>query len=190
MADLFCFFGNPGAKYAGTRHNFAWQFLDWLISPGAATWNEKFSALYTRGSGGGSGTIILKPQGYYNRVGQSAADCATWFKIPKDEICAIHDDVELPFGTVGVQFGGGTGGNNGLRSMKEHLGEGFFRIRLGIGRPQHGSLDNWVLSNFSQDEQILHSGIFLLAKQYFEKLQSEVSFGAALRRGLREKAGV
>jgi PTH1 family peptidyl-tRNA hydrolase len=159
MLRLTAFLGNPGAEYARNRHNAGRLLLSVLPFYGNLSWTKKFKGLYAvhQVSAETEKTHFLMPETYMNLSGESVLAAATFFKIKPEEIIVIHDELELPLGTVAFKFAGGLGGHNGLRSMKQHLGTAeFWRLRIGIGRPI-GSTDiaAWVLSNFSAEEQAL-----------------------------------
>jgi len=159
MLKLVVFLGNPGNKYAYNRHNAAWMLADTL--PFSFNWKKKFNALHSFTDE----LHFLKPQTYMNRSGEPALAAASFFKIKPDEIIVVHDEIELPFGTISLKFSGGLGGHNGLRSMKTRFASAdFWRLRLGIGRPdgrtpgKGGSLEgegiaDWVLSDFNPEEE-------------------------------------
>jgi PTH1 family peptidyl-tRNA hydrolase len=148
MVQLVVFLGNPGGEYKNNRHNAGWMLAEALPFFPALNWEKKFKALYTCiGSDQISVTDeilsavparlhFLKPQTYMNLSGESAYSAAAFYKIHHKEIIVIHDEIELPFGTVSLKFSGGLGGHNGLRSMKTCFGNAdFWRLRIGIGRP-------------------------------------------------------
>lgn len=98
---------------------------------------------------------FLMPETYMNLSGESVREAATFFKVPAERILVIHDELELPLGVASFKFSGGLGGHNGLRSMKACFGTAdFWRLRLGIGRPDHPDIASWVLSDFTRDEAI------------------------------------
>ena len=165
--QLAVFLGNPGSGYKRNRHNAGWMLAEAL--PSAAPlfppldWHRKFKGLYACAGG----FHFLKPQTFMNLSGESVMAAASFFKIKPEEIIVVHDEIELPFGTLSLKFSGGLGGHNGLRSMKAVFGTAdFWRLRLGIGRPdgrlpgKGGSLESsreagiagWVLSDFTADE--------------------------------------
>lgn len=148
--------GNPGPEYAQTRHNFGFMVADALLDQtGRAGWQEKFSGLFARVSLAGRPAILLKPQTFMNLSGRSVARAAHFFQFEPTQIIVIHDDLDFEFGTIRIKVGGGTGGHKGLASCKKELGDpGFIRVRLGIGRPVHGSATDYVLKSFSVDEMI------------------------------------
>jgi PTH1 family peptidyl-tRNA hydrolase len=93
------------------------------------------------------------PETYMNLSGDSVYAAAAFFKIPRDRILVVHDELELPLGTAALKFSGGLGGHNGLRSMKANFGAAdFWRLRIGIGRPDHDDISGWVLSDFDRAE--------------------------------------
>lgn len=154
MIKLIVALGNPGQKYAFTRHNIAWQLLEHLSFFNCLSWQTKFKGEYAAHSSSGDKIFLLKPQTYMNLSGDSVQPFANFFKIKFDEILVVHDDIELNFGVIGFKTGGGLAGHNGLRSVAQSLGTSDFkRVRLGISRPGFGTVEAYVLSNFSEDEK-------------------------------------
>ncbi|MDR1785668.1 MAG: aminoacyl-tRNA hydrolase [Spirochaetaceae bacterium] len=170
MLALFAFLGNFGETYGGNRHNVAWQFADTVL--GDLSWQNKFHGLCAvRGDGGGGKTWFLKPQTYMNNSGESVGSLARFYKIEPRDILVVHDELELPFGTVSLKWSGGLGGHNGLRSVTAALGtRDFWRIRFGIGRPPHDDVAGYVLSDFLPPERDALGGVFALAGELFRKL--------------------
>ncbi|MCL2139751.1 MAG: aminoacyl-tRNA hydrolase [Treponema sp.] len=180
MLQLVAFLGNPGLQYQDNRHNAGWMLSCALPFSSSLKWKKKFNALYAFMDG----IHFLKPQVYMNRSGESVAAAASFYKIKLDSIIVVHDEIELPFGFVSLKFSGGLGGHNGLRSIKACCGSAdFWRLRLGIGRPdgripgKGGSLESsqtagiadWVLSGFSPIEAeafepVLKAGADVLTK--------------------------
>ena len=149
--------GNPGTKYAGTRHNVGFEVANEL----AARWDlskprKVFSGLLSEGRAGiGRPRVaVLLPQTYMNEAGRSAGPARGQLKVPLDRIIVIHDEIDLPFGEVRDRQGGGLAGHNGLKSLKEHLGgEDFLRVRVGVGRPESSdpeAVAAYVLSRFRE----------------------------------------
>ncbi len=153
MTRLVVGLGNPGPTYAHNRHNIGFMVCDQLAG-GAGDWREKFNGHWTRLTLGGQDTLLLKPQTYMNRSGTSVAAAATFYKVPPAEVIVVHDELDLPFGAVRVKVGGGHAGHNGLRSIFEHFGKDFIRVRCGIGRPVHGEVADFVLGDFRGEERI------------------------------------
>lgn len=138
--------GNPGKSYAGTRHNLGWQALDTIASAlGAGVWklSDKFEAECAQADG----VLLMKPHTYMNLSGQSARKALDFYKLQPDHVLALCDDIDLALGDVRFRQAGGPGTHNGMRSMVEQLGEGFARVRLGLGK-DNGPMDlaAWVLS--------------------------------------------
>ena len=153
MFQLVVGVGNPGPQYAETKHNIAWMLLDHSPSFSSAIWKSKFKGLYAEGSHKGHKFYGLKPQTFMNLSGESVQPLAAFFKIEPAKILVIHDELDIPFGQVHFKMGGGLAGHNGLKSIAACLGtDQFARMRIGIGRPPHGDVANWVLSPFGKEE--------------------------------------
>lgn len=154
MDRLIVALGNPGIRYAHTRHNIAWEAFDFLDVLDKAVWKSKFKGVYTSINNNDSKVYFLKPETFMNLSGESIAALTKFFKISVDDILIIHDELDLPYGVVGFKSGGGLAGHNGLKSSAACLGsQSFKRLRLGIGRPLFGQVSDWVLSGYSNDEQ-------------------------------------
>ena len=170
MLELVVFLGNPGIKYSRNRHNAGFLLAEKLPFHSTLSWQKKFSGFYTAMEGTEGPVHFIKPETYMNLSGKSVSQAASFFKIKPDVILVVHDDLELPLGTLSLKFGGGLGGHNGLRSMKACFGTAdFWRLRIGIGRPVNSGMDivDWVLSNFDAQEtetleRVLEIGVNLL----------------------------
>ena len=209
MIRLVAFFGNPGPKYAGNRHNAGRLLIASLPFNTSLSWQKKFNGLYssidssriisayealacpaetaaganpesaavTRNAEGPAGNLtnqlpdkihLLMPETYMNHSGEPVFQAAAFFKIKPDEILVVHDELEIPLGYISLKFSGGLGGHNGLRSMKACFGTAdFWRLRIGIGRPDHDDISGWVLSDFFPEETdklytVLDAGALLL----------------------------
>jgi PTH1 family peptidyl-tRNA hydrolase len=148
--------GNPGREYAGHRHNIGFGIVDELARrTGAERFRSKFSGEIARTELGDEDAWLLKPQTFMNLSGDSVQPCAAFYKIPAQRVIVCHDDLDLPFGDIRLKRGGGHGGNNGVRSVMQRLGNDFCRLRFGIGRPpaEYRDTSSWVLSNFRPEEQ-------------------------------------
>lgn len=147
--------GNPGPKYSGHRHNVGFMVVDRIAAAhGMSPWRDKFKGVFVKGNVRGGDAAVLKPGAFMNLSGESVGPAAKFFKIPVDQVVVVHDELDLPFGTVRIKIGGGTAGHNGLKSIVSHGdGPGFVRIRIGIGRPPGGPVERWVLSDFSSDQR-------------------------------------
>lgn len=149
--------GNPGPKYAATRHNAGFMVVDELARRHGLRFSSKqANAEVARGDIGGVRVIIAKPLTYMNNSGRAVSQLAHFYKIPPTHVLAVYDDIALPLGTLRIREKGSAGGHNGITSLIQHLGtQGFPRLRVGVDRPvvvQHSQID-WVLGRFSKDEQ-------------------------------------
>ncbi len=147
--------GNPGPEHAGQRHNVGFMAADAIVRRhGFSPWRKKFQGDVAEGSIGGVKLVVLKPATYMNLSGQSAAAAAQFYKIDLADVIAIHDELDLKFGKLRVKRGGGAAGHNGLRSLDQHLGQDYLRLRLGIDHPGEKHLvTNYVLGNFAKAER-------------------------------------
>jgi PTH1 family peptidyl-tRNA hydrolase len=156
MAKIIVGLGNPEIRYELTKHNVGWLALDSLENEFSLSWREKFKGEFADINVNGEKFIILKPKTYMNLSGESVVPAATFYKVSPEDILVIHDELDLPFGTLGLKKGGGLAGHNGLKSIAGLLGsQDFLRLRIGIGRPKNGSVSSWVLSNFSSEQEPL-----------------------------------
>jgi PTH1 family peptidyl-tRNA hydrolase len=131
--------GNPGTEYASTRHNAGFWFVDELARRhgGRLKPERRYGGDTCRVQVGGADIWLLKPMAYMNRSGSPIRSLCDYLQIPAREVLVAHDDLDLPPGTARLKYGGGAGGHNGLKDTIAHLGEDFWRLRLGIGRPAH-----------------------------------------------------
>jgi PTH1 family peptidyl-tRNA hydrolase len=129
--------GNPGPEHQVTRHNVGFWFVDLLARNFGGEFRDyrKYSGETARITIGGQELILLKPTTYMNRSGLSVRQISDFYKIVPDDILVAHDELDLPVGSVRLKHGGGHGGHNGLRDTVAHVGENFWRLRLGIGHP-------------------------------------------------------
>ena len=158
--------GNPGAKYSLTRHNIGFMFCDYWIKSLNGTWGkEEHKAVTTRFKFDKSKNehievLVAKPQTFMNLSGESVVSLMNFYKIPKENLLVLHDEVDQPFATMKFQHNRGHGGQNGVRNISELLGTAeYSRLRLGVGRPPHPdfSVGDYVLSAFSAEENKLMS---------------------------------
>jgi PTH1 family peptidyl-tRNA hydrolase len=133
--------GNPGAKYARTRHNAGWWFVDALLAQQGGAWRHEAQqhADLARVRIDESELWLAKPTAFMNRSGAPVSALAHFYRIAPQEMLIVHDDIDLPPGVARLKLGGGHGGHNGLRDVIAHLGADFWRLRLGVGHP--GSRD-------------------------------------------------
>jgi peptidyl-tRNA hydrolase, PTH1 family len=153
-AKLIVGLGNPGPKYLWTRHNAGFIVLDRFASlNGIPVTRKSFSGLYGEGEFKGNRLLLLKPQTYMNISGRSVAEALRFHKLATSDLIVIHDELDIPFGQIKLKADGGHGGHNGLRSLHQELGSGSYnRLRVGIGKPLHGNMADYVLTNFDKNE--------------------------------------
>lgn len=196
MIKLVAFLGNYGSEYEHTRHNVAWQFASQLPFYNKLSFQQKFkgdyavvetqklaewfseTGMYAKKDGSVANIpenapdkiYFLKPLTYMNLSGESVGELARFFKINLDEILVVHDELELPIGTVSLKWSGGLGGHNGLRSMKTVFGSpDFWRLRFGLTKPVNRDIADYVLSDFTQDEKIILAQEFGVTNEMFAK---------------------
>lgn len=150
--------GNIGKEYDGTRHNIGFVVVDKLQKDyDLPTWKEqkKFRALVTEGYAGGKKIILAKPTTFMNASGEAVRSLKDFYKLTNKDIVVIHDELDLPFETVKIKIGGGSAGNNGLKSLIAHIGEDFTRVRVGIKNDLLEEMDaaDFVLGKFNKSEQ-------------------------------------
>jgi PTH1 family peptidyl-tRNA hydrolase len=148
--------GNPGIRYADTRHNVGFWVIDELSRRwGIPVNKEKWKAETGEGVVRGEKVILMKPLTYMNLSGEAVRPALDWLKADLEELCVIYDDLDLPVGQIRLRLKGSSGGHNGMRSLIAHLGtDQFKRIRIGIGRPQgNRSVPDYVLSPFAREER-------------------------------------
>ncbi|MCC5965295.1 MAG: aminoacyl-tRNA hydrolase [Natronohydrobacter sp.] len=152
---LFAGLGNPGAKYAGNRHNIGFMALDAIQrAHGFTPWRAKFQAEMSEGNLGGEKVILLKPLTYMNLSGQSVSAAMRFYKLSPGDLVVFHDELDLSPGKMRQKQGGGHAGHNGLRSIHDHIGPDYARVRLGIGHPGHKDrVSAYVLSDFAKADQ-------------------------------------
>ena len=146
--------GNPGPKYEHTRHNVGFMAADEIVRRhGFRGWRDKFSGALAEGEIAGERTLVLKPMTFMNDSGKSVGPMAQFYKITPADVMVIHDELDLAPGKVRVKRGGGAAGHNGLRSIDQHLGNDYWRIRVGIGHPGARELVlSYVLQNFAVED--------------------------------------
>ncbi len=148
--------GNFGKEYEKTRHNFGFLAIDQIIaSHGFVALGKKFSSEVFNGEIDGKKVIALKPQTYMNNSGVAVLEAAKFYKIAPQNIIVLHDEIDIDFGKIKVKIGGGNAGHNGLKSIDSTIGKEYWRVRLGVGRPQNAEFEiaDYVLSKFSTQER-------------------------------------
>jgi len=155
--------GNPGPSYAADRHNVGYLVADELATRMGGTFRAhksgRASVLEGRLRLGGPRVVLGRARGYMNESGGPVSSLLSFYKLTPERLVVVHDELDLPFDTLRVKFGGGDNGHNGLRSVRSALGTGdFFRVRLGIGRPSgRRPVADFVLSPYTADERALLS---------------------------------
>lgn len=146
--------GNPGPRYQRNRHNIGFMAAEAVAAAhGFGPWRRRFRGELAEGRMAGQKILALKPQTYMNASGEAVGEAARFFKLAPERVIVLHDDLDLAPGRVKVKLGGGNAGHNGLRSIDAHLGNGFWRVRLGIGHPGDKALvHDYVLHDFSKAE--------------------------------------
>jgi len=148
--------GNPGREHARDRHNAGWLVVDELARRHDGSFRSKFSGQLSEIRLGDLRLGLLKPETYMNLSGDSLGAAARFYKVPLNSIAVVHDDVDLEAGRLQVRLGGGLGGHNGLKSVKQGLGSAdFLRTRVGVGRPGRGDrrpVADYVLSPFAAED--------------------------------------
>lgn len=155
--------GNPGRKYAGTRHNVGFDVLDLLARRGqAAGWRGRFESETVEINVDGTPVLLVAPQTFMNLSGQAVRKAVDFYKLPLADLLLVVDDMDLPVGRLRLRADGSAGGQKGLKNTIEHLGtNGFARLRIGIGRPVSGLRgEQHVLQKFAADERpVVDAGI-------------------------------
>lgn len=166
--------GNPGAKYERNRHNIGFCAVDEIAQKlGASFWAKKFRGeLCEAKTADGTRIFFLKPQTYMNLSGESVSAAAGFYKIPNEHIIVIYDEIDLPPGKLRVKKGGGHNGHNGLKSIDAHIGAKYWRVRIGIGRPENREYDvaDYVLGDFSKIEEPIQQKMLAAIAQHFPLL--------------------
>lgn len=143
--------GNPGSEYEKTKHNVGFMFIDALAEKlGVTDWKDKFDAKIGEARMGTEKVLLVKPQTYMNESGQAIGPLMNFYKLDAEDLIVVHDDMDIPAGTIRIRKKGSAGGHNGIKSVLAHVGdEHFARVRIGIGRPMPGwTVVNHVLAPF------------------------------------------
>jgi peptidyl-tRNA hydrolase, PTH1 family len=147
--------GNPGAKYAGTRHNVGFEVVDYLAAaPGCTPFREKYEAFVAELKEGDETILLIKPLTFMNLSGRAVRAVLDFYKLPLEQVLIVCDDFNLPLGKLRIRAKGSHGGQNGLRNILEQLGtDGYSRLRIGVGQPGPGDAVDHVLSKFKPGER-------------------------------------
>ena len=144
--------GNPGTKYAANRHNIGFMAVDRIAADhGFPPWRARFQGVVSEGRLGTERVILLKPQTFMNLSGQSVGEAMRYLKLEPADVIVLHDELDLAPGKCRQKTGGGHAGHNGLRSIHQHIGADYRRVRMGIGHPgQKELVSPYVLSDFAK----------------------------------------
>lgn len=147
--------GNPGSKYARNRHNIGFMAVDRIAGDhGFGPWKAKFQGEIAEGRLGGDKAILLKPATFMNLSGQSVGEAMRFYKLEPADVIVFHDELDLAPAKVRVKQGGGHAGHNGLRSIHQHIGPEYARVRLGVGHPGRKELvAGYVLHDFAKADE-------------------------------------
>ena len=188
MTRMVVFLGNPGRQYERTRHNAGYLLCSRMYPD--ASFSVKFHSAYAKEDG----LVILKPLTLMNLSGTAVSEAACFLRIKADEILVVHDDLELPLGEARLQKGGGMKGHNGLRSIRQRLGDdGFHRLRIGIGRPRERfQVSDWVLTTMKEEaplwEEAMDSGVDVLSAFAKKGLERAVTLANRASKRIAEEA--
>lgn len=187
--------GNPGARYAQTRHNAGFLVVDRLCERWAIACDRKqHGALVGEGSVRGERVVVAKPQGFMNLSGQPVRSLLGFYKQGTDRLIVAHDEVDVPFGEVRIKRGGGHGGHNGLRDLGVHLPNvDYLRVRVGVGRPPEGwDTADYVLGAWAPNQRAELDGLIDRATDAVERVLDsgpDAAMNAFNTRATRKAAG-
>jgi len=156
MSDRFLIIGlgNPGRQYRGNRHNIGFMVVDRLAADnGIQSSKVQNKAIVGDGRVAGQRVILAKPQTYMNNSGDAVGPLANFYRMPPENIFVVYDEMDIPLGTIRLREKGGAGGHNGMKSIIQHIGQDFPRMRLGVGRPP-GRMEPpaYLLQDFSSEQ--------------------------------------
>ena len=152
---LFAGLGNPGAKYADNRHNVGFMAADAIARRHSfSPWSRKFQAEIAEGKLAGKKVLLLKPQTFMNLSGQAVGEALRFYKLDPSAVTVFYDEIDLAAGKLRVKVGGGSGGHNGIRSLDQHIGQNYRRVRIGVGHPGvREMVHGHVLGDFSKADR-------------------------------------
>ena len=152
---IFAGLGNPGAQYQNHRHNVGFMAADAIARRHSfSPWTKKFHGLIAEGTLGGEKILLVKPQTFMNLSGQAVGEAMRFYKLTPAEVVVLYDELDLAPGKVRVKVGGGAGGHNGIRSLDQHIGNPYKRVRIGIGHPGVKELvHSYVLGDFAKADR-------------------------------------
>jgi len=176
--------GNPGSKYAETRHNVGFRFLDALAKAEGLRFAAapRFHAETASWESPAGRILLVKPQTFMNNSGEAIGALARYYQVEEQDIVVVYDDLDLPVGKLRLKTGGGHGGHNGLRSIHAHLPSAdYVRVKIGIGRPSHGDITAWVLGRADEGDRADEARIFAALQHEIGTLLSGQTDTAANR---------
>ncbi len=152
---LFAGLGNPGAKYANNRHNVGFMAADAIARRHAfSPWSRKFQGFLSEGTIDGEKIVLIKPQTFMNKSGQSVGEALRFYKLEPSALTVFYDEIDLAEGKVRIKTGGGSGGHNGIRSIDGHVGRDYRRVRIGVGHPGVSDMvQHHVLGDFAKSDR-------------------------------------
>jgi peptidyl-tRNA hydrolase, PTH1 family len=164
--------GNPGAKYAGNRHNIGFMAVDEIVRRhNFSSWRKKFKGEISEGSIGAEKLVMLKPLTFMNESGQSVGEAMRFLNLEPDRVIVVYDELDLGPGKMRVKRGGGAAGHNGIRSISSHISPHYTRVRLGIGHPGDKNLVHpHVLSDFAKSDRLWVLELITAVADYFPLL--------------------
>jgi peptidyl-tRNA hydrolase, PTH1 family len=187
--------GNPGARYAGNRHNVGFMAVQAIAErQGIGPWRRRFQGVAAEGPIGSSRSLLLLPGTFMNESGRAVAEAVHFYKLAIGDITVFHDEIDLAPSKVRVKVGGGIAGHNGLRSISEHIGNDYRRVRIGVGHPGiKDQVQHYVLSDFAKGERgwvealmgILADNVDLIARGEDASFQNKVHL-AMIAKGFAE----
>jgi peptidyl-tRNA hydrolase, PTH1 family len=183
--------GNPGERYVGNRHNIGFIVVQAIAKRhGIGPWRRRFQGVACEGPIAGVRSLLLLPGTYMNESGRAVAEAMHFYKLTLADVTVFHDEIDLPPGKVRVKVGGGIAGHNGLRSISEHVGNDYRRVRIGVGHPGNKDLvQGYVLNDFAKSERpwvealvaILADNVELLARGEDASFQNKVHLAMAAK---------
>ncbi|MFY9237780.1 MAG: aminoacyl-tRNA hydrolase [Roseovarius sp.] len=153
---IFAGLGNPGSKYARNRHNIGFMCVDRIAEDhGFGPWKARFQGRVSEGRLGDQKVLLLKPETFMNLSGQAVGEAMRFYKAEPGDVTVLHDEIDLAPGKVRVKQGGGHAGHNGLRSIHQHIGPDYARVRLGVGHPgRKEAVPGYVLHDFAKADEV------------------------------------
>ena len=162
--------GNPGKEYAQTRHNMGFMAVDEIVCRFSFTpWKKAFKGQTCSGEINGEKVILLKPETYMNLSGESVQEATHFYKLSPADVIVFHDELDLPVGKIKVKIGGSPAGHNGLKSIDNHIGQDYMRVRIGINKDTQIPTADYVLGKPSKED-------FKILKQEFALIADNIQF--------------